>query len=69
VILKTTLPCQMQMRSIQKMDALAKSLSTKQAEREVCNNLHTLGEKVFKMEAGARDACLFLQQKLWLPFH
>lgn len=41
------LACQKQMRSIQRMDALAKSLSTKQDEGEVCNNLHALGEKVF----------------------
>lgn len=34
-------------RSVQRMDALAKSLSTKQAEGQVCNNLHALGEKVF----------------------
>lgn len=39
------LACQMQMQSNQRTDALAKSLSTKQAEGEGFNNLHALGEK------------------------
>lgn len=46
---------------IQRMDALARSLSTNQSVGEVCNNLPTLAEKVFEMEVGARDDCLFLQ--------
>lgn len=47
------------------MDALAKSLSTNQSVREICNNLPALAEKVFEMEVGARDACVFLQQEQW----
>lgn len=49
----------MQTRSIQRMGALAKSLSTNRAEGDFVT-LHALGEKVFEMEAGTRDARLFL---------
>lgn len=45
------------------MAALAWSLSTNQSVGEVCNNLPTLAEKVFEMEVGERDDCLFLQHE------
>lgn len=62
------LACQMQMRSIQRMDALAKSLSTKQAEGEVCNNLHALGEKVLNGSRSKRCLSLPPAITVWIPF-